>query len=141
MLTEGSPLMREGRCLVHGGAKAEIVADFIEGRTEARSTGEAAEAAHGIVTLFHAAMILFESVVKILAGAVEDLAAERAADGSGVGSMLIGGHALRLVSDGRGGLLENIPCRCGILPGEKLNEARCACSGSCSTILTCIPEK
>jgi hypothetical protein len=81
-LTEGIALLSEGQGLIHGGAGTEVLTDFIKGRAEASGTGEGAEAAHRIVALFDAAVILLKSIVQVLVGTVEDLATKRAADRS-----------------------------------------------------------
>ena len=109
-MAEGSALLSQRAGLLHAGTGTEMVTDFIKGRAEARGTGEGPEAAHRIIALFHAAVVLFEAIVQILARAVKDVAAKRTADSAGIGGMLIRGDPFRLVSDGRDRLLEKRLC-------------------------------
>jgi hypothetical protein len=140
-LPEQTALVKQWEGFLIDRTGAKVLAEFIERGTEASGTGERAEAAHRVVALFDRAVVLLEPIIEILTGAMHGLAAHDTADGAWISIVPIGRHPLRLVPNRLDRLVENIPCRCGILPGEKLNEARCACSGSCSTILTCIPEK
>ena len=63
--------------LVVAGARPEVIAKLVIAPTEPLSGSEALEAPHTSNTAFHAAMILFESVILIRAGAVDNAAAER----------------------------------------------------------------
>lgn len=44
-------------------------------------------------------MILFNSVIEILAGAVHNIEAQARLDGLRIGSVLVGGHTFRFVTD------------------------------------------
>ncbi len=64
-----------------GSARAEVLAEFIKGSTEANGTGERTKAAHRVVALFDRSIVLFEPIVQILAGPIYGLAADAATDG------------------------------------------------------------
>ena len=89
-----------------GRTSTEVLTEFIEGGTEASGTGEGPEAAHGIVTLFDRAMVLFHPIIQVAVGAVLDPSAQAATNGAGIGIMTIGGDALRLVTNRLNRLLE-----------------------------------
>jgi hypothetical protein len=63
--------------LVVAGAGPEVVAKLVIASTEPLGGSEALEASHTSNTAFHAAMILFQSVILVRAGAVDHAPAER----------------------------------------------------------------
>jgi MFS family permease len=69
-----------GDILVVAGAGAEVVAKLVIASTEPLSGREAHEGRHTSNTAFHAAMILFQPVIFVSAGAVDNAPAECRAD-------------------------------------------------------------
>ena len=84
-----------GDILVVAGARAEVVAKLVIASTEPLSGSEALEASHTSNATFHAAMVLFQSVVFVGAGAVDHSPAERAADRPRVGAVAVTGRWMR----------------------------------------------
>ena len=63
--------------LVVAGARAEVIAKLVIASTEPLGGREALEAPHTSDTAFYAAMILFQSVIFVSAGTVDNAPAER----------------------------------------------------------------
>ena len=78
------------------------MANFIKSRTKAGGTGERAEAAHWIIALLDAAMILLNAIVEVLIGSVQHRAPKNAMNCLWISHVLVGGHALRFVPHCRG---------------------------------------
>ena len=66
-----------GDILVVAGAGAEVVAKLVIASTEPLGGREALEAPHTSNTAFYTAMILFQPVILVSAGAVDNAPAER----------------------------------------------------------------
>jgi len=56
--------------VVEAGARADVVTEFVVGRTEPGGSVEGPEPAHRIVALLDAPMILFDPIVHVPAGAM-----------------------------------------------------------------------
>jgi len=102
---EQAALIGQGDGLIHVLAIAEMVAQFVVGGAEAGRCRERAEAAHRVIALFDAAMVLFHPVVHIAAGPMLHVRAERLADGARVGVVPVCRHLLGSVADDRTRLL------------------------------------
>jgi hypothetical protein len=75
---------RGGNVLVVLGSRAKVVAEFVVSSTEAGGRSGTLEAAHGPVSAFQAAVVLFQSVISVAAGAMTHLLAELGSDRSRV---------------------------------------------------------
>ena len=79
-----------------------MVAQFVEGATEACRCVNGSKTTHRIIPLFDASMILLQPIVFVGAGPVLDAAAQRRADRARVGAVPVRGDA---VGDQAGGRL------------------------------------
>ena len=69
---EPPALLRQWHRIAHRPPRAEMVPQLVVGRAEAGRRDEAAEAAHRVVPLLDAPMVLLQPVVQVLAAAVLD---------------------------------------------------------------------
>ncbi len=83
-----------------------MVAQLVMGRTEAGCRVKGAEAAHRVVSLLDAPMILLHPIVHIAAGAVLYVGSQGLADGTRVGVVPVRRHLLRRVAHHRARPLE-----------------------------------
>lgn len=82
------------------------MADFTKDSAKPSGTDERAEAAHRIAALLHTTMILLNSVIEVLAGAMHDLTVQDASNSPPIRSGLIRGYPLRFMPNRRDGLFE-----------------------------------
>jgi len=99
-------LLLQGDRLLHGCADPEKLPHFIKGPTEARCRWEASQPTHGIVPLFHAAVIVFQLSVEILSTLMENVLAKDFADCTWVRTVSIRDHSLWSLANWLEGLLE-----------------------------------
>ena len=74
-MAERLTLVGKGNLLLHRRTDPKELAYFIEGATEARCRGHASEPTHGVIALFHATVILLQSIIEIAVGPMRDLTA------------------------------------------------------------------
>jgi len=80
--------------LVHRGAKTEELAYLIKTSAKTRCRWETPKTTHRVIALFDATVILFQAIVEILVGSVEDISAKGLTNGSWIRVMSIGRHTL-----------------------------------------------
>lgn len=78
----------QGNGLLHRGAGAEQLTDFVDGGTQCRCAVEGLEAECRSIAALDAAVILLKAVVQILTGTVDDFPATRLPNGCSVGGYL-----------------------------------------------------
>jgi hypothetical protein len=93
-LEKSLSLLQESDLFAHGAARTEIIAQVVEGTTEACRRFNGSKATHRIIPLFDSTMILLQPISEICTRAMLDIAAPRLAYGTGIGSMAISCHLI-----------------------------------------------
>ena len=83
---------RKRNPLVALGHNAEVLALLLEGRAATCRRHETPEAAHGVVSLLDAPVVLFDPVIFVATGAMDDGVAEGLAEGARVRTVPVGRH-------------------------------------------------
>jgi hypothetical protein len=123
-LEEQFALMCQRHRLVHNGAEAEELAEFIKCATKTRCRFDISEATHRVVALFDAPMILFQSIVQIRIAAMENVATKCFANRSWIGAMPIGRDLFWSMADHHESLCEKAlgSLHISLLTEHELNE-------------------
>jgi hypothetical protein len=99
-------LFQEGDHFAHGAARTEIIAQFVEGRTEAGRRFNGSKTTHRIIALFDTTMILLSPIIEIFIGPMLDVAAQDLAYRPWIGAMPICCDRLWRMTNHRNSLLE-----------------------------------
>ena len=81
--------------LVRQGSNAEEISDLVKRTAKSLRRRHALEATHRSVSIFDPTVILFEPVIQVHAGAMQNIFAKFTLDGPWVAIMTIGGDAIR----------------------------------------------
>jgi hypothetical protein len=107
-LEKGPALFQERNHFPYGAARTEIVAQFVEGTTEAYRRFNGSKTTHWIVSLFDATMILLQPIIQILTRSMLNIAAHRLSYSSWIGRMTIRRHLVGSMANHSNCLLEKL---------------------------------
>src|SRR5258708_36769889 len=103
---ENLSLFQERNRFSQDATRTEVVAQFVEGTTEACRSFNGSKTAHGIGPLFNTSVVLLQPIIEILTRSMLDVAAHRLAYSTRVGGMAICRHLIRNEANHRNSLLE-----------------------------------
>src|SRR5689334_3298386 len=84
----------------------KVLANLIIRGAEPSCPREASKAPHRIIALFDRSMVLFDAIVEVSVGTVDDGEAQDGLDGLWIGRVLVGRDAVGLMANRGDGLLE-----------------------------------
>jgi hypothetical protein len=105
-VAEHMALLGKGNLLLDGATDSKELAHFLEGPAKACCPGHTSKPTHGVIALFDAVMVLFQSIIEIAVATVNSFTPQRLTDRTRVAIMPIGRHALRCMTHHVDSLLE-----------------------------------